>query len=115
MKYMLMFARNDEAFLGEPNLESTYAQIESWFEDLGRKGKMESGYELQPAGNATTVRWDSDRPIVTDGPFVEAKEHIAGYAIVEAADLDEAIAIASGWPAHGHALEIRPVVWHDSH
>lgn len=115
MKYMLMFVRNDETFLNDPELQSKYAQIGQWFEDLGARGKFESGYELQPMANATTVHWDGDRPIVTDGPFMETKEHIGGYAIVEAADLDEAIAVAESWPEHSHKLEIRPLIGHDDH
>lgn len=115
MKYMLMFIRNDDAFLGDSKVEANYADIDRWFGELGQQGKLQGGEELQPSQNATTVRWTSDKPVVTDGPFMEAKEHIAGFALVEATDLDEAIAIASGWPEHGHALEIRPVADHDSH
>jgi len=115
VKYMLMFMRSDESFLGDPQLEAQYAAIGRWFGELGQAGKYLQGDELQPAHNATTVRWDSDSAVVTDGPFMEAKEHIAGYAVVDAADLDEAIAIASRWPAHGHAVEIRPVIDHDQH
>jgi hypothetical protein len=115
VKYVLMFARNDDEFLGSQEDAQRYDKVNVWFEELGRQGKMLSGEELQPARSATTVRWNGDDPVVTDGPFLESKETIAGFAVVEAADLDEAIAIAKKWPLHGHALEIRPAIAQHDH
>ena len=54
--------------------------------------------------------WESGRPLVTDGPFMEAKETIGGYGIIDVPDLDAAIEIARGWPAQSHRVEIRPIV-----
>jgi hypothetical protein len=74
------------------------------------------GRELEPASVATTVRADADgRPMITDGPFLETKEAVGGYYLIEAADLDEAIKRASGLyeATAGHSgVEIRPVVEH---
>jgi hypothetical protein len=56
------------------------------------------------------VRWQEGKPVVIDGPYVETKETIGGYGIIEVPDLDAAIEIAKTWPARGHAVEIRPVV-----
>jgi hypothetical protein len=63
------------------------------------------------ADAATTVRhaWNGGEPVVTDGPFIEAKESIGGYASIEVADLDEALRMARTWPGRG-SVEIRPVV-----
>jgi hypothetical protein len=71
------------------------------------------GHELEPTAMATTLRAGSgDRPTVTDGPFLEAKEGLGGYYLLEAADLDEAIALARQLPEVSEpfsAVEIRPV------
>ncbi len=113
MKYVLMFVRNDEQWLESPGMGESYEAIGRWFADLGRSGKIvETGSELQPARSATTVRWTEGKPLVTDGPFLESKEVIAGFTTIEAADLDEAIHIAQSWPAQDHAVEIRPVIEH---
>ena len=70
------------------------------------------GQELDDPGTATTVRVQDGRALITDGPFVETKEQLAGYYVVDCADLDEAIAWAKKVPAvlWGAAVEVRPVV-----
>ena len=72
--------------------------------------------ELEPASVATTLRTDpAGRPAITDGPFLETKEAVGGYYLIEAADLDEVIALASRLyeVSAGHSgVEIRPVVDH---
>jgi len=69
------------------------------------------GNALQPTSTATTVRADGAGGFtVTDGPFVETKEALGGYYLVEAADLDEAIALAKQVPAKFGALEVRPIM-----
>jgi hypothetical protein len=113
MKYALMFIRNDDEWFNSSDYQEKYGEIGSWFIELAQGGRIANpGVELQPARNATTVRWNDEKPIVTDGPFMESKEGIGGITIIEAADLDEAIAVAKGWPAHDHAVEIRPIVEH---
>ena len=112
MKYMLLFIRDEDAVLDNSALPAHYAAIDTFFGDLGREGKVLGGEELQPSSTATTVRWRDGRPLVTDGPFMESKENVAGFATIEAADLDEAIAIAKRWPPHDQIVEIRPVISH---
>lgn len=71
------------------------------------------GVQMQPPETATTVRVNgSGETLTTDGPFAELKEAIGGYFIVEAADLDEALALAAKVPAArmGGAVEVRPLV-----
>jgi hypothetical protein len=70
------------------------------------------GDQLQPVETATTVRVQDGRTLLTDGPFVDAKEHLGGYLLVEADDLDTALAIAARLPAArmGGAIEVRPLV-----
>ena len=70
------------------------------------------GDQLQPVETATTVRVENGQTLLTDGPFVDAKEHPGGYSLVEADDLDAALAIAARIPAArmGGAVEVRPLV-----
>jgi len=72
-------------------------------------GRIVSGEALQPTTTATTIRGD----IVTDGPFVETKEALGGYYVIEAEDLDKAIAIAKLCPAGSGGVEVRPVMTFD--
>ena len=73
------------------------------------RGVLESGSVLCPAGDATTVRVRAEEVLLSDGPFAEAKEQIAGYVVVDCADLDEAIEVASKHPAAQFAaIEVRP-------
>ena len=76
--------------------------------------KLRGGNALQPTSSATTIRKDSNGALaVTDGPFAETKEALGGYYLIEAADLDEAIAIAKQVPAPFGGVEVRPVMVFD--
>lgn len=79
--------------------------------EAARAGAVTGGARLRPASDATTVRVAGDEVLLTDGPFAEAKEYVAGIDFVEAADLDEAIALAAEHPAaaDGGSVEVRPV------
>ena len=70
------------------------------------------GAQLQPAETATTVRVENGETLLTDGPFIDAKEHLGGYLVIETEDLDAALAIAARIPAArmGGAVEVRPLV-----
>ena len=75
---------------------------------------IKGGEALMPVATATSIRQSDDGPVtVTDGPFVESKEALGGYYVVEAPDLDAAIAIARDIPAPFGGLEVRPVVTFD--
>ena len=71
-----------------------------------------SGEQLQPVETATTVRVRNGETLLTDGPYVDAKEHVGGFIVVEVDDLDAALAIAARVPAArmGGAVEVRPLV-----
>ncbi len=114
MKYMLMFAGSDEYIeefqsFPEERQQEAYARIGKWWEEHASAGRILEGHQLQPASTATTVRIQNGKSLVTDGPFIEAKERIGGYAIIEVAGLDEAISMAKSWPAGG-TVEVRPLV-----
>jgi hypothetical protein len=114
MKYVLLFGGTMEGadLLPSGIREQTMADYEQsgrWFEKYTKAGKVVGGHELQGPSTATTV-WRKDGKLtVTDGPFIESKEVIGGFAVIEVADLDEALAMAKEWPG---TVEIRPVIDH---
>ena len=79
---------------------------------IGRSPEVVGGEQLQPVDTATTVRVQDGETLLTDGPFVDAKEHLGGFCLVEADDLDAALQIAARIPAArmGGAVEVRPLV-----
>jgi hypothetical protein len=79
---------------------------------IGRSPEVVGGEQLQPVETATTVRVHNGETLLTDGPFVDAKEHLGGFCLVEADDLDAALEIAARIPAArmGGAVEVRPLV-----
>ncbi len=112
MKYILLFGETKERAkqweaMPDSQREAAYAPINRWFEKFA--GKITGGHELQPDRTATTVNFPYGKPVVTDGPFIEGKETIGGYAEVDVADLDEALEMAKAWPTGG-PVEVRPVV-----
>ena len=63
--------------------------------------------KLQPTRTATTIRSRGDKRVVVDGPFIEAKESVGGFSVLELSSKDEAVALAKTWPGYG--IEIRPI------
>jgi hypothetical protein len=84
--------------------------IEGWFDYMIGRNAYVEGIRLQPVSDATTVRVRDGKPLIVDGPFTESREWIAGVAIIEAADLDEAIeqALRHNMAYQGR-LELRPI------
>jgi len=110
VKYMLIHCVDESIGLtGEQDAE-IQASLESWLEEMIRRGVSLHGSRLQPVSDATTVRARENEVLVADGPFAETKEQVAGYDIIECADLDEAIEVASKHPtARIGTIEIRPL------
>lgn len=101
------------AHLSKEEQDALYARIGAWWGEHAGAGRILDGHELEPSSTATTVRIARDgAAIVTDGPFIEGKEMVGGYAILDVPDLDQALAIASSWPAPD-VLEVRPIVERD--
>ncbi|MEV1169087.1 YciI family protein [Nonomuraea sp. NPDC049784] len=110
MKYVLMFVETEEfakelEAMGELERAAAYEAVGRWF--AAHADKITHHTHLHPVHTATTMRLDQEDPVVTDGPFVEGKEVISGFAEVEVADLDEALEVARTWPACP-IVEIRP-------
>jgi hypothetical protein len=112
MKYMLQIygniTREQVAALPEDERNALY---QAWGE-VNRAAGVTPGMELAEPATATTVRVQDGKTLTTDGPFVEVKEALGGFLILEADDLDAAIDLASRIPTArmGGAIEIRPVV-----
>jgi hypothetical protein len=111
MKYVLMFVETEQfaaelAAMDETERGRAYARVAQWFTD--HHDKISHHGHLMPSDTATTVRLDGGEPLVTDGPFVEGKEVVSGYAEIEVADLDEALRVAKSWPACP-VVEVRPL------
>lgn len=75
------------------------------------KNAIKGGNALQPTSTATTVRIRNGKRLTTDGPFAETKEQLGGFYLIDAADLDQAIQVASKIPAARHgSIEVRPIM-----
>ena len=113
MKYVLLFCGSEEdaaAFsaMTPDELRARYAEVGAWFAE--HRARIGATGQLQGPEAATSVRFGADvPPVVTDGPYLEGKEGIGGYAEIDVADLDEALRMAKTWPGRG-TVEIRPVM-----
>ncbi len=112
MKYVLMFVDTPEftkevEAMSPTELEQAYQRVNQWFADHAAKITKPSA-KLQGAAAATTVRLNGGEPVTTDGPFMEGKEVISGFVVIDVADLDEALRMVRTWPACP-VVEIRPV------
>jgi hypothetical protein len=106
MKYMLIHAIDPTA---EHGMEGMPA-FGSWLEEMLARGVTLHGDRLRGVDDATTVQVRDREVLISDGPFAETKEQIAGYDVIECADLDEAIEIAAKHPtAWLGKIEVRPV------
>jgi hypothetical protein len=111
VKYVLLFVdteqfASDLAAMGPSERERAYDRVNEWF--ATHADKLRGGSKLKSPETATTVRLDRGEPVIIDGPFVEGKEVVSGYAEIEVADLDEALQMVKTWPACP-VVEIRPL------
>jgi hypothetical protein len=107
----MMLVYLDENALPEPEREACYHESVALTHELKASGKYLAASPLYPTSSATSVRVRDGRRLVTDGPFAETREQLGGYYLVDARDLDEALAIAERIPgAKRGTIEVRPVV-----
>ena len=110
MKYMLLIY-SDEQALGQTEREQCYRESSQLAHEINAAGRYLASAPLQPTSTATSVRVRAGQRLVTDGPFAETREQLGGYFLIDAGDLDEAIAIAAQIPmARRGTVEVRPVV-----
>jgi|SRR5712671_1398803 hypothetical protein len=112
MQYLLMIYQNEaeygkiDAATGKKMMEEYGAFTQS----IIQSGNFKAGDALQPTTTATTVRVRDGKTLTTDGPFAETREQLGGYYLVEAKDLDAAVAIAARIPgAKTGSIEVRPI------
>ena len=110
MKYLLLIY-TDEAVWTENDREHCYTESTQLTHELHAKGQYLGAAPLHPVATATSVRVRDGKRLVTDGPFAETHEQLGGFFLIEARDLDEAIAIATRIPgARKGTVEVRPVM-----
>jgi hypothetical protein len=110
MKYMLLIYMAENAMTDDER-QHCYQESTQLAHDLNAKGQFLASAPLQPVATATSVQVRDGKRLVTDGPFAETREHLGGYYLVNARNLDEAIDIAGRIPgARKGTVEIRPVV-----
>ena len=110
MRYMLLIY-GDENILSQAEMEQCYKESTQLAHELKAGGHFLATAPLQRTATATSVRVRDGKPFVANGPFAQTLEQLGGFFMIEAADLDEAIAIAARIPgASRGTIEIRPIV-----
>lgn len=110
MKYLLLIYMDENA-MSDTEREHCYGESAQLAQELNTKGQYLATAPLHPVATATSVRVRDGKSLVTDGPFAETREQLGGFFLVNAQDLDEAIAIAAQIPgAKVGTVEIRPVL-----
>jgi hypothetical protein len=100
-----------EQTMTKADMDAYMGEYFAFTDAIRKSGNFVAGDALQPVTAATTVRVRNGKTTTTDGPFAETKEHLGGYYLVEASDLNEAIRIAARIPTARHgSVEVRPVI-----
>jgi hypothetical protein len=110
MRYMLLIYHDEQALTGSER-EKCYQEAAQLAHELDAKGQFLAAAPLHPVSTATSVRVRDGKRLLTDGPFAETREQFGGYLLIDAQDLDEALAIAARFPiARVGTVEVRPVL-----
>lgn len=113
MRYLMLINKNEAAYraLSEEERRTLVARYEAYGRKMVAAGVLKGGAVLDLTDTATTMRVRDGKRIVSDGPFAETTEQVAGIAIVEVANLDEALDWAAGHPdAEWASVEVRPII-----
>ncbi|MEU8245708.1 YciI family protein [Nonomuraea sp. NPDC048916] len=112
MKYLLLIYSNpasQEVLAGD--VGAVMAEVDAIMKELAESGELAGGQALADPASSRTVRVRDGVPAVTDGPFLETKEYLAGYLIVDCDSVERATEIAARWPdARLCAMEVRPII-----
>jgi hypothetical protein len=112
MQYLLLLYANENGWnaLTPAQQQQGAAAYKAYTEALQKSGALKGSNRLQPTSSATTVRIENGKSQVLDGPYADSKEQLGGYYLIDAPDLDGAIAWANRCPGAGHGVvEVRPV------
>lgn len=112
MQYLLMLYVNEAGWLklSKTEQERGVAAYTAYTEALTKASVLKGANRLQPSSSATTVRAANGKTQVLDGPYVDSKEQLGGYYLIDVPDLDAALSWAARCPAVGHGIvEVRPV------
>ena len=113
MKYMLLIYQNPQNWeaLGEDEHKAVFNEVDEIMRELTASGEWIGGEGLADPSQTRTVKVRDGVPVVTDGPYLEAKEHLVGYCLFECETLERATEIATRWPDARHwAVELRPLM-----
>ncbi|HEY0697479.1 MAG TPA: YciI family protein [Micromonospora sp.] len=109
MRYALVIF-HDEAGQLTPDEIDAHPRHRAWLAEVRRRGAFAGGQRLRPARESRTVRSRAGRTLISDGPFIETREQVGGFALLDCASLDEAVELAALHPfAEFGAIEVRPV------
>ncbi len=112
MQYLLMIYQNEAEYdkRSADEIAHMTAEYEVFTQSIVQSGHFKGADRLRPTATATTVRIRDSKTLVTDGPFAETREQLGGYYLIEAGDLDAALAIAARIPtARTGSIEVRPI------
>jgi hypothetical protein len=114
MSRFLISMADDESLMDDVDpkfMEQIVADMNAYNEELEKAGVFVQGEGLGPSSMSRTLRYGEEgKPVVTDGPFTESKEQIAGFWIFECKDIDEAVKWAEKAPIKSGRIEVRPIV-----
>jgi hypothetical protein len=113
MQYLLLIYRNENYMteMSATDRQKLAGEYGAYTQSIIQSGHFKAGDGLQPTTTATTVRVRDGKTMTTDGPFAETREQLGGYYLVEAKDLDDAVALAARIPeAKRGSIEVRPVM-----
>jgi hypothetical protein len=116
MQYLLLIYGNEEYFgkLTDSEQQDVTREYDEFTKSIAQSGHLRGGNELDVVAKAKTVRVRNKNRSLTDGPFAETKEQLGGYYLIEAKDLDDAIAVAERVPSvRWGAIEVRPIIPHE--
>lgn len=113
MQYLLLIYENERRWssMTERDRDAEMKEYFDFGDAIGRSRHYLNGNALQPTTSATTVKVRDGKTLATDGPFAETKEQLSGYYLINAKDLDDAIAVAARIPAARYGgIEVRPIM-----
>jgi hypothetical protein len=116
MQYLLLIydKESDWGKLSEAEQGALMQEYQAFTKSINQSGHYRAGSQLHPVSKATTVRVRDGKKLITDGPFAETKEQLGGYYLVEAKNLDDAVALAARVPSvRFGSIEVRPLVGRD--